>query len=181
VRDLPYRHRQDRCKKRGTSTRRQRLECPAHPWPCDRTAKRPCVLARGLTPAPGPDPAPASGPPAGLACANWSSCRGQHRGPQQASRWWTSRDDSSCPPAHPDQLQAGFNHATSSAPSPTPRKKVARRDRLFFAPAHAAAPLGLASTIETGRISKIGPTVMRGRGFTRHRAVRVTGTQAAFR
>jgi hypothetical protein len=157
MRDLPDRHRQDRCKKRGTSTRRQRLGCPPHPWPCDRTAKRPCVwLANSLLPQALIQRLPAAllraspaqtGHPVAVSIAV----------PQQASRWWTSRDDSSCPPAHPNQLQAGFNHATSSAPSPTPRKKVARRARLFFAPAHAAAPIGLAFTIESGLISKIGP------------------------
>jgi hypothetical protein len=57
-------------------------------------------LPRRLTPAPGPDPAPASGPPAGLACANWSSCRGQHRSLRQASRRWPSHDDTSSPPTH---------------------------------------------------------------------------------
>jgi hypothetical protein len=78
---------------------------------------------------PGPDPAPASGPPAGLACANWSSCRGQHRGSaasvsvvDQPRRQLMPTGAPKPAPGRiqPRHIQRPFAHSTQKSRAPSP-------------------------------------------------------------
>ena len=155
---LPNRHRPKSGKKRGKSTRRSTTGMSSPPLVVRSYAQAAVRLPRTLTPAPGPDPAPASGPPTGLVCANWSSCRGQHRGVQQASRRWPSHDDSSSPTARHWPTTGEDQSRHIPAPFVYSTQKSCALSPLAFAPAHGDRATGLAFATEIGLHSKIGPS-----------------------
>lgn len=160
VRDLPNRHGQDRARGAvGAHVVNGWESSP--PLPVRSHAQAAVRLIRRLIPAPGPAPAPASGPLAGLDCANWSSCRGQHRSLWQASRRRPSHDDASTPPTNlwPATGEIQLRHS-SCLPSLTPRKKFACRGRGSPRSSPPPTAIGPRPTIETGLHSKIGPNAV---------------------